>query len=88
MVRNEANLGLTRSLNLGLGMSRGGLIARQDADDISRENRLRAGWLSERYPHVVVLGTQARNIDSRGRSINVAPGRSRTSTGNPVPTAL
>ncbi len=40
IVRNDRNLGLTQSLNRGIGLSRGALIARMDADDISRPNRL------------------------------------------------
>ena len=80
VVRNETNFGLTRSLNRGLALARGALIARQDVDDVSHPDRLRAqvGFL-EREPDVVVLGTQARYIDSRGRSKHVAPWPKSTS---------
>lgn len=40
LIRNESNLGLTRSLNIGLTNSRGEYIARMDADDISLPERL------------------------------------------------
>ncbi len=40
VVRNELNLGLTRSLNRGLAESRGRYVARQDADDVSAPERL------------------------------------------------
>lgn len=40
IVRNEVNLGLTRSLNHGLAESRGLYVARQDADDVSAPDRL------------------------------------------------
>lgn len=38
--KNETNLGITKSLNLIINESKGDLIARQDSDDISLENRL------------------------------------------------
>lgn len=38
--KNEKNLGLTRSLNILIGHSRGDFIARQDSDDLSFPNRL------------------------------------------------
>ena len=37
--QNEQNVGLTKSLNLGLRLARGRFIARQDADDISLGQR-------------------------------------------------
>jgi glycosyltransferase involved in cell wall biosynthesis len=80
VVRNDVNLGLTRSLNRGLGMARGPLVARQDADDVSHAGRLAAQVaFLEREPDVVVLGTQGRYIDSRGRVRRVAPWPKSTS---------
>jgi len=40
IIRNKSNLGLTKSLNIGLDIAKGKYIARMDADDISFENRL------------------------------------------------
>ena len=40
-VRNNTNLGLTKSLIRGINISRGELIARQDADDYSSKDRLK-----------------------------------------------
>tara|TARA_Y100000590_G_scaffold425406_1_gene533359 strand:- start:644 stop:1474 length:831 start_codon:yes stop_codon:yes gene_type:complete len=40
LIRNKSNIGLTKSLNIGVSMSKGCLIARQDVDDISYKNRL------------------------------------------------
>jgi glycosyltransferase involved in cell wall biosynthesis len=40
LVHNETNLGLVASLNKGLGLAQGEYIARMDADDISRPERL------------------------------------------------
>ena len=38
--KNNKNLGLTKSLNILIGMSKGNIIARQDADDISKKKDL------------------------------------------------
>ena len=37
---NQKNMGLTKSLNIGLGLVRGKYLARQDGDDISSPDRL------------------------------------------------
>lgn len=42
VVRNESNMGLTRSLNKGLRISRGEFIARMDCDDVSLPGRFEA----------------------------------------------
>jgi glycosyltransferase involved in cell wall biosynthesis len=42
LLRNERNIGLTRSLNRGLQEARGSLIARMDADDVCFRGRLEA----------------------------------------------
>jgi hypothetical protein len=69
LLRNEQNLGLTRSLNLGLREARGELIARQDADDLSATERFaRQVAALDAHPQVPLLGSQARLIDGRGHS--------------------
>ena len=40
IIRNERNIGLARSLNLGIDAAQGLFVARQDADDISAPHRL------------------------------------------------
>ena len=40
LVRNTENIGLTRSLNKGIRLSKGELVVRMDADDISMPDRL------------------------------------------------
>ena len=70
LIQNEANIGLTRSLNKGLAVSRAALIARQDADDISMPERLaRQIAFLEMHPEVGLLGTQGDFIDADGRPI-------------------
>jgi len=68
ILRNGENCGLTQSLNLGLRKARGRWIARQDADDISYRDRLtRQIAFLDRYPEVILLGTQFDSVDERGR---------------------
>jgi len=72
LVDNPTNIGLTKSLNRGLQLSKGELIARQDADDISYPTRLsrEVGFL-DTHPEVVLLGTSARAVDERGERKNI-----------------
>lgn len=63
------NLGLTRSLNVGLRAARGAVIARQDSDDLSSPERLeRQLAFLDRHAGVPLVGTQARLIDADQRS--------------------
>ena len=75
LLRNKINLGLTNSLNRGLHEARGEYIARQDADDRSHPRRLeRQVTYLIAHPQVVLVGTQARTIDHKGKDIGrVAP---------------
>jgi GT2 family glycosyltransferase len=67
-VRNPRNLGLTASLNLGIGLARAPLIARMDADDLSMPNRLqRQVEVFRLRPGLGLLGTWAEVIDVDGR---------------------
>jgi len=70
LVRNEHNLGLTRSLNKGLRLARGRYIARQDADDISLPQRLQEQTdFLHRHEAVGLLGTNCYFIDHSGKRI-------------------
>lgn len=73
VVRNDENLGLTRSLNRGLELARGEYVARQDADDRSLPGRLarQAAFLDAR-PEVAVCGAWARYVDDGGRRVGAA----------------
>lgn len=67
VISNEENIGLTRSLNKGLGLARAELIARQDADDVSHPVRLeKQVAFMESHPEIVVVGTQSNFINSSG----------------------
>ncbi len=58
LIRNEKNIGLTKSLNIGLAEARGKYIARMDADDIAISTRFEEQWnFMEQHSEIVVLGT-------------------------------
>jgi glycosyltransferase involved in cell wall biosynthesis len=70
LVDNKHNVGQTRSLNRGLELAAGELIARQDADDVSEPERLdkQVAFLN-RHPEVALLGTWYKEIDVQGTVI-------------------
>jgi len=61
LIRNGGNLGLSLSLNKGLELARGEYVARMDADDISRPERLalQVAFL-DAHPQVGVCGSWVR----------------------------
>ncbi len=67
VIRNDANAGLTVSLNRGLREARGELVARIDADDLCTPCRLS---LQKRYldqhPLFTVVGSAATLVDETG----------------------
>lgn len=72
LVDNSTNIGLTKSLNRGLKLAKGEIIARQDADDISYLKRLeRQVQFLDNHPEVVLLGTSGRVIDEAGTPKNI-----------------
>jgi len=66
---DQSNLGLAATLNRGIMMARGELIARQDNDDVSLPDRLEKQIeFLESNPHISLLGTAAEIIDESGKS--------------------
>lgn len=67
IVHNEKNVGLERSLNIGLSAVSGYYIARQDADDVSKHHRLalQIDFLNS-HPKVGAIGTAVEYIDEYG----------------------
>src|SRR5258705_775698 len=56
LFENEKNLGVTRSLNLGLAQARGRYVARMDADDLSAPERLaRQVAFLDSHPEVALV---------------------------------
>lgn len=64
LVNNSQNIGLTKSLNIGLKIAKGKYIARMDADDISLPMRLQiqVSFLEEN-PQIFLVGTGAIKIN-------------------------
>ncbi len=57
VIRNGSNLGLTKSLNVGLETAKGEFIARMDADDASYPNRLSLQLEAmQSDPELIILG--------------------------------
>ena len=78
VIGNNTNQGLINTLNRGIECARAPLIARMDADDVAHRDRLmRQVEEFSRRPDLVLLGTNATLIDSKGQvfgSINVPSG--------------
>ena len=59
VVKNEENIGLTKSLNRGLAVAKGKYIARMDSDDVSLSNRLETQYrYMEANPGTAVVGAR------------------------------
>jgi glycosyltransferase involved in cell wall biosynthesis len=76
IIRNPGNMGITKSLNVGLREARGRYIARMDADDVSLPERLQKEFdFMESHPDVIVCGTRIGTIDETGRVLSYSPKR-------------
>lgn len=70
LINNPHNLGLPRSLNLGIEVANAELIARADADDFNLPERLAQQFhFMQNHPEVDVLGTGAWLLDANGERI-------------------
>ncbi len=68
VITNPRNLGLTKSLNIGMAAARGKYIARMDADDLSLPHRLELQWqFLESHPDYALLGSPYYQIDEQGQ---------------------
>ena len=71
IITNEKNLGLTKSLNIGIKESSGEYIARMDADDISYPERLQKQFdFMENNLDYGVVGAWAKVIDNKGNIVD------------------
>ena len=74
VLRNEQNLGLTRSLNRGLDVAAGLYLARMDADDVAVPDRLaRQVEFLDAHPRVGIVGSSRVLIDEAGAVVGHAP---------------
>ncbi len=68
LINNHENMGLTKSLNIALAISKGKYIARMDADDISEINRFeRQIEYFNTHEDIDILGTFSNDIDESGK---------------------
>lgn len=67
LLTNTRNLGLIRTLNIGLSEAQGKYFARMDQDDIAEPDRLliQSQYLDS-HPHCGVVGSTVRLINHRG----------------------
>ncbi len=67
---NSQNIGLTKSLNVGLRICKGKYVARMDADDVALPNRLlRQVEFLEKNNSIVACSSSVRLIDAHGNII-------------------
>jgi glycosyltransferase involved in cell wall biosynthesis len=70
VVRTHAPRGLPHALNRGLDVARADLVARLDADDIARPERLERQLAAMRArPALALLGTRGYLVDAEGRRV-------------------
>ena len=71
--RRETKSGLAGSANWAASLARAPLVARMDADDIARPERLRRQYEAmRRHPDIALLGALADSVDARGRRVRGA----------------
>lgn len=68
--KNVTNLGLTKSLNIGIGYVTEKYIARMDSDDVCLPNRFEKQYMYlEQNPETCALGSSAMEIDEGGKEL-------------------
>jgi glycosyltransferase involved in cell wall biosynthesis len=72
IIKNDKNIGLTKSLNKALDIAEGDYIARMDADDVSHPTRFaeQVKYLDS-HPECILVGTWAEIIDEQGKVTRV-----------------
>lgn len=70
--KNKTNMGLTKSLNTGIGYVKTEAIARMDSDDISAPQRLelQANYLSS-HPDIDIVGGSMQEFNATEENLNV-----------------
>jgi len=74
IIENSVNIGLTRSLNLGIKLSSANLIARIDADDYIAKDRLEKQYSFLKVnSDVGIVGSYMAIVDSSGKELSICP---------------
>lgn len=70
-IQNNNNLGLAKSLNIGVKIAKGEYIARMDADDVSKPERfeIQSNFLRNNL-EIGVVGSWTEVIDEQGRKVD------------------
>ncbi|MCR5361748.1 MAG: glycosyltransferase [Bacteroidales bacterium] len=72
LLKNDVNLGLTKSLNRGINEVRGDYIARMDSDDISTSDRFeRQIEFLEKNPDIDILGGALKEFDETSDCLRI-----------------
>lgn len=71
IIQNEHNLGLARTLNIGIDMASGDYIARMDADDISEKTRFEKELQFIKEGGYDLVSAYKINIDENGNEISM-----------------
>lgn len=72
IVKNEKNLGLTKSLNKGLAVATGDLIARMDSDDVSTPDRFEKEVdFLRKYPDITIVGGDIQEFSTTKGNLSV-----------------
>lgn len=82
IIKNDSNLGLTKSLNKTIKLAKGQYVARMDADDISVEDRLEKQLAFLEENGLDLAGGAIRNMTQNGvvsEKIIYFPGNAKTS---------
>lgn len=70
IIKNTVNEGIVCCLNKGIGIAQSNFIARMDADDISKKDRLsKQVEFLKKNPDIILLGTGVEVIDSKGKHL-------------------
>lgn len=70
ILKNQQNLGLTKSLNIGISKAKGDYIARMDSDDISLPSRFRLQVdFLDSHPDISIVGGSMQEFDSENDNL-------------------
>ncbi len=70
--KNNSNINISKSLNIGLGFAKGKYIIRMDADDLSYPDRIEKQYMfMEKNPNIILSGSAMEVCDSELKTIAI-----------------